>query len=221
MTDITDSPPPSNPTSSTERFKALAEEFSVLVVIATFTATLITSFLSLARDIMNPASIASIHFYEIGMLLSLFATGLQLGTVLVAGRGAALSFREAAEHADLQPQDTHPEQPGSPSLNGSASQPPPSITLKEFRQYFFLCEQLQLFGTFLFFSSILFFTFFMFDDHRYPIIFYVVCLAGAYIVFRTGFWKISALRMDIQLLICMLPDCLGRGPKKILVDSDV
>ncbi|KAF8881216.1 hypothetical protein BD779DRAFT_1675532 [Infundibulicybe gibba] len=227
--------------SKSERFRALAQEFSVLVAIATFTATLITAFLSLARDIMNPGpGAANEHFFEIGMLLALFATGLQLATVLIAGRGAALSFREAAESSDSQAQhDSPPSVPpkddntivGSPSLSSPTALPslksaPPKDkkdenTVEEFRHYFFICEQLQLFGTALFFSSILFFIFFMFDDHRYPIAFYVACFIGAYIVLRTGFWKISALRQDMHILRDILPKFLRRSSKENPADSNV
>ncbi|KAF8881218.1 hypothetical protein BD779DRAFT_1546854 [Infundibulicybe gibba] len=226
--------------SQPERFRALALEFSVLVGIATFTATLITSFLSLARDIMDPQNPGATnrHFFDIGMLLALFATGLQLATILIAGRGAALSFREAAEPPDSHPQHDTPTMPKDDNAAALGSPPPSSFlatlkfkrsaspedkkdknTVEEFRRYFFVCEQLQLFGTALFFTSILFFVYFMFENHRYPITFYVACFIGAYIVLRTGFWKISALRQDVHLLRGMLPGFLG-SPKEKPVDPE-
>ncbi|KAF8881217.1 hypothetical protein BD779DRAFT_1802750 [Infundibulicybe gibba] len=162
------------------RYESLAEQFGILVLIATFTAGLIIAFMSLARDVINPDKSTRQHF-DVGTLLALFATGTQLGTVIVAGRGAALCFRQAVYYSGKPPSD-----------DGNS--------VKDFRHYFFICEQLQLFGTFLFFASILFFVFFMFEHIRYPIIFYVACGLGACAVYQTGFWKASMLRQDFLIM---------------------
>lgn len=112
------------------------------------------------------------------MFLGFLATGMHLGTVIVAGRAAALSFRHAAEE--------HPEN-----------------RLKEFRGYFFICEQLQLTATALFLSTLLFVIFYMFSHIAYPIALYVTSGVGAYLLYRTGFWRASILVEDFRIIMRM------------------
>ncbi|KAF8881215.1 hypothetical protein BD779DRAFT_1473494 [Infundibulicybe gibba] len=54
--------------------------------------------MSLARDVINPDK--NNRHFDVGTLLALFATGTQLRTVIVAGRGAALCFRQAVYYSE-------------------------------------------------------------------------------------------------------------------------
>ncbi|KAG6856164.1 hypothetical protein H0H87_006971, partial [Tephrocybe sp. NHM501043] len=100
-------------------FEALGSQFNMLVVISTFTASLIIAFLSLVKSIViDNHQIA----FDVGMLLSFFAMSIHFGNIIVAGRGSALTSQHTADD-DAE------------------------HTLAYFHHYLQLCEQLQFFAT--------------------------------------------------------------------------
>ncbi|KAG5645634.1 hypothetical protein DXG03_005625 [Asterophora parasitica] len=156
-----------------KEYEALVSQFNMLVVIATFTASVIISYLSLVKSIVEKDHPVA---FDIGMLLSFFAMNLHFGNIVVAGRGSALASQLPAEHET-------------------------KYTLKYFHHYLELCEQLQFFATILFFVSVMFLTFFIFHDITLPIILLAVSCFGGLIVFWSAYWKVSMTFRNIMTIV--------------------
>ncbi|RDB27527.1 hypothetical protein Hypma_003839 [Hypsizygus marmoreus] len=169
---------------SPEVYKSLAEQFGTLVIISTFTASLIVAFLSLAHDVIadNPSPVATMHL-EIGLLLALSATGVHLGVIVVGGRAAALCFRLAA-------------------VARSPSQVEANIIADfkdiNFYRYITYCNRLQLIGAMLLLSSFLFLTFSLFSHHAFFWVLLGASILGGFSIFRIGFWKASVTRENVK-----------------------
>ncbi|KAG5642475.1 hypothetical protein DXG03_002753 [Asterophora parasitica] len=156
-----------------KEYEALASQFNMLIVIATFTASVIISYLSLVKSIVEHDHPVA---FDIGMLISFFAMNLHFGNIVVAGRGSALASQLPAEHE-------------------------PKYTLKYFHLYLELCEQLQFFATILFFVSVTFLTFFIFHDITLPIILLAVSFFGGLIVLWSAYWKVSMTLRNIMFIV--------------------
>lgn len=185
-------------------YEGLAKQFNVLIAIvrthhqtltllsiqtlsqSTFTASLIVAFLSLANDVITKTK-----RMEIAMLLGFFAIGTHLLIIIISGRAAALSFRLAADTDVNSPQKADSLQ---------KSDPPQETRVAEFKNYFFVCEQLQLVATCLFLATVLFVAWLLFDPLGYPIAVYGYTVCGIYCMVRTGFWKSSIFWEDVGII---------------------
>ncbi|TFK41758.1 hypothetical protein BDQ12DRAFT_720572 [Crucibulum laeve] len=157
-----------------KEYEALAEQFNSLVVISTFTAGLIVSFLSLVYGI-----IATEHrmAFDFGMLLSFLAMGAHLGNIVIAGRGVAvISQQQAIEENVLH-------------------------DLAYFRHYLAICEQLQFWATILFVASIIVLCFFIFSSVAFPSVLLGISLIASFFVFWKVYWKISITLRNLKFIV--------------------
>jgi len=70
---------------------SLSSEFNILVLISTFTATLIISFLSFAQTVIDNAGHS--RPFQFGMFFHVIAIGFHLFAALVAARAGMICFR--------------------------------------------------------------------------------------------------------------------------------
>lgn len=154
-------------------YDSLTQQFNMLVVISTFTAGLIVSFLSLVAQL-----IGSNHRtpFNIGMLFAFFALAFHLGNLIVAGRGAAIT----AQHLVI----------------GSKQYDP-----GYFRFYLSVCEQLQFAATLLFIVSIVILTFYIFISLAFPLVLLFISAIGALVVFWSSYWKVSITFRNFKFLV--------------------
>ncbi|GLB38952.1 hypothetical protein LshimejAT787_0601140 [Lyophyllum shimeji] len=153
-------------------FEALVSQFNMLVVISTFTASLIVSFLSLVKSIVvdnHPVA------FDIGMLLSFLAMSLHFGNIIVAGRGSALTSQRAADRDGRH-------------------------DLAYFRHYLALCEQLQFLATVVFLVSIVQLTFFIFHDIIFPFVLLGCAVFGGLVVFWSAYWQVSMTYRNLHFV---------------------
>ncbi|RDB27486.1 hypothetical protein Hypma_003847 [Hypsizygus marmoreus] len=152
----------------------LSEQFNMQVVVSTFTASLIISFISLVQSILLDDNRIP---FDIGMLLSFFAMNVHFGNIIVAGRGAALT----AQHAADEDKDHH--------------------NLEYFHHYLEICEQLQFFATVLFLVAIVVYTFFIFSEIVFPLVLLGVSIVGSLIVFWSAYWRVSMTFRNLKFVI--------------------
>jgi len=181
---------------------SLSSQFNILVLISTFTAALIISFLSLAQSVIGDASGKP---YQFGLFFSAIAIGFHLLAVIVASRAGMLSFRlsKSIESENTQEPQTEDPHTGSvdsrTSVTGIYTRPPgPQLRLVDFQRFLVLCEQLQLVGTTIYIPPALFLLYYMFRDVQFVIAIYVITGIGALVVYRLGFWKVSLLWHDLH-----------------------
>ncbi|KAF8814250.1 hypothetical protein BYT27DRAFT_7179635 [Phlegmacium glaucopus] len=175
---------------------------------STFTAALIISFMSFAKDIVG-----DIHGrpYQFSMFLCILAIGFHLLTIIVASRAGMICFRMAKSldtetpTPDLQP-ELPPDSPPLPTTTTTTTtdhirhsgHSMEHISLSDFQRFLLLCEQLQLVGTTVYLPSALVLLFFMFDRMEFAIVIYGITAIGAWMVYRLGFWKVSVLWHDVH-----------------------
>ncbi|KAF8067917.1 hypothetical protein FPV67DRAFT_1669786 [Lyophyllum atratum] len=155
-------------------FEALVSQFNMLVVISTFTASLIISFLSLVKSITADTHPVA---FDIGMLLSFFAMSTHFGNIIVAGRGSALAAQHPADTAGTR------------------------HDLKYFRHYLQICEQLQFCATVVFLVSVVQLTFFVFHRITYPLVLLGVSMVGSLVVFWSAYWQVSMTLRNLKLVV--------------------
>jgi len=163
------------PDKEAHEYDVLANQFSTIVVISTFTVALIIAFLAFTEQVIGSAKSVT---YEIGMLLSFIATGVHLAAILIAGRAGNLCYRRA-KSLDLHLYLTR-------------------IHVGDFQKFRTICEHLQLVGTIIFIPSILFLVYFLFVQKVFVYILYGMSFCALVTVYRIGFWKISILWDDIR-----------------------
>ncbi|KDR72758.1 hypothetical protein GALMADRAFT_764789 [Galerina marginata CBS 339.88] len=83
------------PNTNEKHFESLNQQFTMLVIISTFTAALIVAFLSLVYSIIGPTHKTA---FNIGMLFSFMALLIYFGNIIIAGRGAAITAQPDREH---------------------------------------------------------------------------------------------------------------------------
>ncbi|KAF5383234.1 hypothetical protein D9615_004918 [Tricholomella constricta] len=158
---------------SAKKFEALGSQFNMIVVISTFTASLIISYLSLVKSIVNDNHAVA---FDIGMFLSYFAMNIHFGNIIVAGRGSALTSQLPVDDA-------------------------PGYDLKYFHHYLELCEQLQFFATIVFLAAVTQLTFFVFHDITLPLILLGVSAFSSLVVFWIAYWKVSITLRNLKFII--------------------
>lgn len=154
-------------------YQSLSEQFSMLVVISTFTASLIVAFLSLVKSIVLDNHRVA---FDVGMLLAFFAMSLHFGNIIVAGRGSALTSQYSAA-ADND------------------------YDLAYFQLYLKLCEQLQFIATILFIVAIVQLTFVIFSEIKYPLVLLGVACFGGLIVFWSVYWRVSITFRNLKFFV--------------------
>ncbi|KAG6852782.1 hypothetical protein C0991_009119 [Blastosporella zonata] len=143
------------------------------MIVSTFTASLIISFLSLVKSIVIDNHQTA---FDIGMLLSFFAMSIHFGNIIVAGRGSALTSQHVVD--DEVGHD-----------------------LAYFYHYLELCEQLQFFATLVFLISVAQLTFIVFHRLLYPLVLMGIAAVGSLIVFWSVYWKVSMTFRNMMFLI--------------------
>ncbi|KAF8629382.1 hypothetical protein AX17_005678 [Amanita inopinata Kibby_2008] len=76
-------------------YDALGQQFTTLVLISTFTAALITAFVTLVHNILRAARDFQTVPFEIGMFFALGGMAVHTGVIIIAGRSAALALKYA------------------------------------------------------------------------------------------------------------------------------
>lgn len=211
-----------------EEYSALAGQFGTFVLVvwdfsylamtqlttpfsenqSTFTATLIIGFLSLARDIIssNDTDTRNLNF-EVGMFLSLLATGSHIGVIIIAGRAAALCMRLAAHtrfvhHIDLENSFRENSKPGfKPKVSSLHDIAALNLHEADFYLYVTYCERLQLSGTICLGVTIIFLTFSIFQYRVFPVLLVTAAVCGSLAVCWMGFWKLSVTREYILSIL--------------------
>ncbi|RDB27491.1 hypothetical protein Hypma_003840 [Hypsizygus marmoreus] len=187
---------------TSEEYKGLAGQFSTLVIISTFTSTLIVAFLSLARDITteDPTPRSTLHF-EIGMLLGLSAMGIHIGVIVVGGRAAALCFRLAAA-------TSHTTSSARRQAHADLISHMKEVDFYRYTKY---CDQLQLIGAIVLLSAFLLLAFSLFTHWQLPWILLAASVVGGCSVFMTGFWTASVTGENVRQAWVAVRRSLGRG----------
>ncbi|KAF8872506.1 hypothetical protein BD779DRAFT_1679672 [Infundibulicybe gibba] len=152
---------------------ALTDQFNMLVVISTFTASLIVSFIQLVKDVMEVENRLA---FDVGMFLSFLAMGVHFGNIIVAGRGAALT----SQHEVMADEGGY--------------------DAKYFGHYLELCEQLQFAATILFISSIILLSFFVFSKLTFPIVLLAISSLLVGLVFYSIYWRVSITVRDVKFV---------------------
>ncbi|KAF8957394.1 hypothetical protein BDZ97DRAFT_109412 [Flammula alnicola] len=168
---LTHSPQEEHGTDSdgnTKKREDFTQRFSILIVTSTFTAVLIVTFLSLVIAIIGPKHRTP---FSIGMLFSFLALALHLGSILLAGRGIAITTQADAKH------------------EGEYS-----------RFYLGFCEQLQFMAALLFIISITIMTFFIFTSLAFPLVLLFLSVVGALIVFSSAYWEVPITFRNLKYL---------------------
>ncbi|PPQ65810.1 hypothetical protein CVT26_000395, partial [Gymnopilus dilepis] len=157
-------PPPAPPykpvTSETIESKPSAEDlnrqFTMLVVISTFTAALIVAFLSLVFSLIGTHHKTA---FNVGMFFSFISLLIHLGDIVIAGRGAAL----ASQQDKLKLYNAH-----------------------FFKVYLTICEQLQFLALIVFAVSIAVMIFLIFSSVAFPIVLVFLSFIGIMVVFSSA-----------------------------------
>jgi len=188
---------------------SLSSEFNILVLISTFTAALIISFLSFAQSVIDNTTSSNRTPFQYGMFFHIISIGFHLFAALVAARSGMICFR-ISKSLDIQmatdgtsdsqtieeyPNVNNSDRPTKPPIHTSYDQ---RLHMSDFRRFLILCEQLQLIGTTIYFPSALFLIFYMFDRIEFAIVLYAMTGIGAVAVYRLGFWKVSVLWHDLN-----------------------
>ncbi|KAF8908493.1 hypothetical protein CPB84DRAFT_1843398 [Gymnopilus junonius] len=148
----------------------LNRQFTMLVVISTFTAALIVSFISLVFNIVDTRHKTA---FNVGMFFSFISLLIHLGDIVIAGRGAAL----ASQQDKLKLHDSH-----------------------FFNVYLTICEQLQFVALIVFTVSIAVMIFLIFSSVAFPIVLVFLSLIGIFVVFSSAYWEVSITLRNLKYL---------------------
>lgn len=163
-----------------QEYGSFTSQFSTLILISTFTAALVIAFLTFSRDALLKANetIADNLYMHIGTLLGFLATATHLLIIIIAGRASTLCHQIQA--LGKRPRD---------------------VSFGDFHLYFYSCEQLHFLATALFLITLLFLSFALFHPLiTHSVILYVFTCVSLLLVYRTGFWKVSTLGDDWNLV---------------------
>ncbi|KAF9444927.1 hypothetical protein P691DRAFT_777930 [Macrolepiota fuliginosa MF-IS2] len=155
-----------------KEFTDLAAQFSSSVLLSTFIATLMITFLTFANVMIHDSTSTE---FQIGMALCCMAAVCHISLVLVAGRAGTQTYR---------------------SSRLPRSQPLPPIEeyqarFESFARCLRLCEDVQAFGTTIFAVALLFMCWHIFHSHTFAYaVFGFVIFVGVW-VYVGGFWHIS------------------------------
>ncbi|PPQ78313.1 hypothetical protein CVT25_011684 [Psilocybe cyanescens] len=86
---------PAFPEADAKYFDSVSQQFSMLVVISTFTAGLILAFLSLVYAIIGTNHRTD---FSVGMFFAFIAVFIHFGNIVLAGRGASLTSQQNRQH---------------------------------------------------------------------------------------------------------------------------